>query len=75
MNSEHTETQAPAPSLRDVLALKGIESSYDLQQKRARERLGRMFVSELEREAIIPGIEVAYHELDPQLWDQLAFAS
>ena len=75
MNSERTDPQVPAPSLRDVPAFQGIESSYDRDRRKTSERLGRMFAAQPESEAVIPGIEVAYLELDLQLWDQMAFAS
>ena len=73
MNTQTTE--APAPSLRDVLAFQGIESSYDRDRRKTRERLELMFVAQPESGVAVQGIEVSYLELDPQLWDQMAFAS
>jgi hypothetical protein len=75
MKTRSTEHESLPLSLREILASKGIESSYDRDCRKAQERLERMFAAQPESEVVIPGIEVAYLELDPRLWDQMAFAA
>lgn len=73
MNSPNTENKPPLPlSLRAILAVKGIESSYHRDRRNAAQRRLEMFKAE--RASVIPGIEVTYLELDPSLWEQFAAA-
>ncbi len=72
MNSPLTENKPLPLSLREILAGRGIESSYDRDRKRAAQRRLEMFKAE--KTTPIPGIEVTYLELDPSLWDQFAAA-
>jgi hypothetical protein len=60
--------ETPAPSLRELLAASGIESSSDRQRRVNRDRLQRMVAQMIEGEA--PGIEVTYLEPDAVAWLQ-----
>lgn len=70
MNNPPTENRPLPLSLREILAVRGIESSYDRDRKNAAQRRLVMFKSE--RTTPIPGIEVTYLEPDPSLWEQFA---
>lgn len=70
MNRQPTENKPLPLSLREILAAKGIESSYDRDRKNAAHR--RLEVFKAERTTAIPGIEVTYLELDLSLWEQVA---
>lgn len=70
MNRQPTENKPLPLSLREILAVKGIESSYDRDRKKAAQRRLEMFKAE--RTTPIPGIEVTYLQLDPRLWEQVA---
>jgi len=72
MNSPLTENMPFPLSLREILAVRGIESSYDRDRKNAVQRRLEMFKAE--RTTPIAGIEVTYLELDPSLWEQFAAA-
>ena len=50
-----------------MLVRQGIESSYDRDRRKARNRLERTIVQE--KDAVVPGIEVTYLELDPHLFE------
>jgi len=73
MNTRPTEFRACPPSLREVLASQGIESSYRRDRRRARRRLQGMITTQTETP--IPGIEVTYLEIDLELWEQIATPS
>lgn len=64
MNTQLAENQPLPLSLREILAFKGIVPSYEKAQKRL-----EMFAAETSTP--IPGIEVTYLELDPNLWEQV----
>ena len=69
MNTQPIDTEPDAPSLREVLACKGIESSYDRARRKVQKRLAKMFIEQTE--TAIPGIEVTYLTLDPRLWKEM----
>ncbi len=72
MNTQSSQLETPALTLRQILACQGIESSYDRHLRKTKERLERMFVAETTTP--IPGMEVTYLELDPKLWEQMTGA-
>lgn len=64
LNTQLPETRPLPLSLREILASKGIAPSYENVQKRL-----EMFKGETSTP--VPGIEVTYLELDPNLWEQV----
>ena len=66
MNTQPSQHEARPPSLREILTCQGIESSYDRSRMKTRARLARLFATETTTP--IPGMEVTYLELDPQLF-------
>jgi hypothetical protein len=73
MSSLPTEDLLKPPlSLREILALTGVESNYETDRRKVR----RQFAARLEVElgVAVPGIKVSYLDLDASVWEQVAHA-